>query len=86
MSLTLEQVQPIVQKYVGDWNRRNPRYPLWASLASPGDAISVPGVTFSTTASPRAGMELPIHNSSVTPSRGRPAGTAPDGRPRDVSQ
>ncbi len=61
MSLTLEQVQPIVQKYVDDWNRRNPQYPLWVSLAPPGDAIIVPGVTFSTTASPRAGMELPIH-------------------------
>lgn len=61
MALTIEQVQPIVQKYVDEWKGHNPQYPLWVSLASPGDSINVPGVTFSTTASPKAGMELAIH-------------------------
>jgi len=45
MVLTLEQVQPIVQRYVDKWKVSNPQYPLWVSLASPGDAISVPGVS-----------------------------------------
>jgi hypothetical protein len=44
MALTLEQVKPVMQKYVDDWKSRNPQNPLWVSLASPGDPINVPGV------------------------------------------
>jgi hypothetical protein len=60
MPLTLEQVQPIVQKWVDDWNKRHPENPLWVSLLNPGDPINIPGVTFGTAANPKAGMELPI--------------------------
>lgn len=61
MALSLDQVKPVIQKYVDDWKTRNPQNPLWVSLASPGDPINVPGVTFGTAVSPKAGMELPIH-------------------------
>jgi hypothetical protein len=59
-NLTLGQIQPIVQKYVSDWNSQNPEYPLWVFLVSPGDPINIPGVSFGTTENPKAGMELSI--------------------------
>jgi hypothetical protein len=60
IALTVEQVQPIVEKYVTEWNNRTPRHPLWVTLASPGDPINVPGVTFGAVGGLKAGMELPI--------------------------
>jgi hypothetical protein len=62
-TLTIEQVQPIVQRYVNDWNSRNrsPKYPLWVILAGPGDPINIPGATFGTLENPKAGMEFPVN-------------------------
>src|SRR2546430_885015 len=36
MALTIEQVKPVIQKYVDQWKSHNPQNPLWVSLASPG--------------------------------------------------
>jgi len=58
--MTLEQVHSIVQKYAEQWNRQNPKYPLWVALASPGDPVNIPGATFGTSDNPQAGMELPV--------------------------
>lgn len=57
-SMTLEQVQPIVQKYVNEWNAQNPNYPMWVVLAKPGDPLNIPGAMFPQN---KAGMEQPIH-------------------------
>jgi hypothetical protein len=59
-TLTLEQVQPIIQKYVHLWETLNPKRPMWVSLAGPGDPVNVPGVRFGTPEKPVAGMENQI--------------------------
>jgi hypothetical protein len=70
MALTLEQVQPVVQKYVDEGKSQNPQDPLWVFLASSDEPINVTGMidvtgmTFGTTASPKARMELPIPRAS----------------------
>ena len=56
--MTSEQVQPIVQKYVNEWNTQNPNYPMWVLLANPGDPLNIPGAMFPPN---KAGMEQPIH-------------------------
>jgi hypothetical protein len=72
-TLTLDQVQPIVQKYVHQWESLHPKHPMWVSLASPGDSIKIPGVTFGTPENPVAGMEQLINatvivlNKNMTP-------------------
>lgn len=72
-TLTMEQVQPIIQKYVHQWESLYPKRQMWVSLAAPGDPINIPGVTFGTPAKPVAGMEQPINatvivlNKTMTP-------------------
>jgi hypothetical protein len=60
MLTTLTQVEAIVRRYVDAWDRNQENRPLWVVLASPGDAIQIPGVTFGKAGEARAGMELPI--------------------------
>lgn len=61
VTVTVVQIKTIVQRYVEDWSKRNPKYPLWVLLAGPGDSLNIPGATFGTREKPKAGMELPIN-------------------------
>lgn len=53
------KAQTIVGKYVGAWNSTS-RDPMWVILATPGDSINIPNVTFGNHDSVHAGMELPV--------------------------
>ena len=61
--MTREEVQPILQKYVNVWNSANHGCHLWVALAYPGDAITIPDITFGMNKDPHqvAGMNVRIH-------------------------
>jgi len=59
--VSMQSVKAIVKKYVAIWNSQPRNVPLWVVLASPGDMLSIPGVTFGNKSDGKAGMELPIH-------------------------
>jgi len=62
-TMTREEVQPILQKYVNVWNRANHGCHLWVALAYPGDAITIPDITFGMNKDPHqvAGMNVRVH-------------------------
>jgi len=60
MEVTIQEVEGIVKSHVAVWNSDPANPPLWVVLASPGDAIQIPGVTFGNMGDGKAGMELPI--------------------------
>lgn len=68
-----QTVQAIVQRYVDRWNAKHRDVPLWVSLANPGDAIAIPGVTFARAGHAVAGMhqsiraELIVLHKSIVP-------------------
>jgi hypothetical protein len=61
--MTREEVQLILQKYVNIWNGANRGCHLWVALAYPGDAITIPDITFGMTKDPQrvAGMNVLVH-------------------------
>lgn len=59
--VTVEDVQRVIKKYTDIWNSDPKNVPLWVVGAEPGDTIAIPGVTFSTTDKPKAGMNIPVH-------------------------
>ena len=59
--LSEADLKSIGQKYIDDWVSKNSNDPLWVSLASPGDPINVPGITFGTQSQSVAGMHYPVH-------------------------
>src|ERR1035438_5966400 len=61
MAITIEQAHTIVIKHVDLWNKDPANIPLWVVLASPGDQIQIPEVTFGRPDLPRAGMHQLIH-------------------------
>jgi len=58
--VSIQNVEEIVKKHVAIWNNQPENVPLWVVLANPGDALSIPGVTFGNKIDGKAGMELPI--------------------------
>jgi hypothetical protein len=55
------QVREIVGRYVNRWNADSSRSPLWVVLASPGDSVQIPGITFGKVGDAKAGMEIPLN-------------------------
>src|SRR5207245_6701682 len=62
-TMTREGVQAILQKYVNVWNSAKHGCHLWVALAYPGDAISIPYITFGMNKDPHqvAGMNVRFH-------------------------
>lgn len=58
--VTTEDVQRLIKKYTDTWNSDPKNVPLWVVPAAPGNAIGIPGVTFSPD-NPKAGMNVPVH-------------------------
>ena len=62
-TITREEVQLILQKYVSVWNSANHGCHLWVAFANPGAAITIPDITFGMTKNPQqvAGMNIRVH-------------------------
>jgi Zn-dependent peptidase ImmA (M78 family) len=58
--LTVEEAQRVIKKHADIWNNDPKNIPLWVVAADSGDSIAIPGITFSTTEKPIAGMSISV--------------------------